>query len=242
MLCEHACNTIPNYYNGLGLDVDSLHKHIAWDLGALATAKIIADHLDSPLVFANYSRLLLDLNRALDAPDSIVAISEDIFIPGNQTVSAAERLQRQQLYAPFHDLAEQVITQKRQSGNPPVVISIHSFTPVYHGQARPWHIGVLSNTDRRLADALLSVLSDEPDCILGDNEPYAPTDGVYHSMALHGERHALPCVMLEIRNDLIADSTSQRFWGERLAKAIQTAFDKIDSTKPALTSTPLLTP
>jgi predicted N-formylglutamate amidohydrolase len=189
----------------------------------------LADLLDSPLIVANYSRLLLDLNRALDAPDSIVANSENIVIPGNQTVSEAERLHRQQLYAPFHDLAEHIIANKRQSGNPPMVISIHSFTPVYHGKARPWHIGVLSNTDRRLADTLISALSADPQLIIGDNEPYAPTDGVYHSMQLHGEGHGLPCVMLEIRNDLITDSASQMVWAERLANAILSASSNMNS-------------
>ncbi len=229
MLCEHASNFIPNIYKGLGLNSDNLHKHIAWDIGALATAKIIADLLDSPLVYANYSRLLLDLNRELVAHDSIVAISEDISIPGNQSLPETERLHRQQLYAPFHNSAERVITDRMQLGNPPMVLSIHSFTPVYHGKKRPWHIGVLSNTDRRLADALLGTLCGEPQIIIGDNEPYAPTDGVYHSIALHGEKHGLPCAMLEIRNDLIADPSSQTVWAERLANAIQSAFNKIHS-------------
>ena len=194
----------------------------------------MADLLDSPLIYANYSRLLLDLNRDLQADDSIVAISEDIFIPGNQSLTESERQRRQQLYAPFHDSAERLITERLQTGNPLMVISMHSFTPVYHGEKRPWHIGVLSNTDRRLADALLSVLSAESDIIIGDNEPYAPTDGVYHSMALHGEKHALPCVMLEIRNDLIADEQSQADWAERLAKAIQTASAHLNTSLFAL--------
>ena len=128
----------------------------------------MADLLDSPLIYANYSRLLLDLNRDLQADDSIVAISEDIFIPGNQSLTESERQRRQQLYAPFHDNAERLITERLQTGNPLMVISMHSFTPVYHGEKRPWHIGVLSNTDRRLADALLSVLSAESDIIIGD--------------------------------------------------------------------------
>ena len=195
---------------------------------------MLADLLDSPLIFANYSRLLLDLNRDLQAHDSIVAISEDIFIPGNQSLTESERQHRQQLYAPFHDSAEHLITERLQTGNPLMVISMHSFTPVYHGNQRPWHVGVLSNTDRRLADALLSILSAESDIIVGDNEPYAPTDGVYHSMALHAEKHTLPCVMLEIRNDLIADQQSQADWAERLAKAIQTAAAHLNTSLSAL--------
>lgn len=234
MLCEHASNFIPNNYNSLGLSNDSLHKHIAWDIGALEVAKIMADALDAPLIYANYSRLLLDLNRDLQAIDSIVESSEDIVIPGNQSLSEVERLHRQQLYAPFHDAAERIIANKNDTNNILMVISIHSFTPIYHGKQRPWHIGVLSNSDRRLADALLRVLSTQSEIIIGDNEPYAPTDGVYHSMALHGEKHALPCVMLEIRNDLLADQQSQADWAKRLAKAIQTASSHLDTSISAL--------
>lgn len=183
----------------------------------------MADLLDAPLVYANYSRLLLDLNREINAEDSIVTISEDISIVGNQSLSVAERLHRQQLYESFHDRAESVIKNKLQQNNNLMVISIHSFTPIYHGKKRPWHIGVLSNQDRRLADALLSTLHEDLHLQVGDNEPYAPTDGVYHSMGKHGEMNNLPCVMLEIRNDLIADNHSQTAWAQRITQAIDTA-------------------
>lgn len=237
-MCEHASNFIPSYYNNLGLDSDDLHKHIAWDIGALATAKIMADTVDAPLIHANYSRLLLDLNREFHAHDSIVALSEDIFIAGNQSLSDAERQHRQQMYAPFHESADRIITEKCRAGHPPLVISIHSFTPIYHGHKRPWHLGVLSNDDRRLADALLSIFSADAQLIIGDNQPYAPTDGVYHSMELHGEKNGLPCVMLEIRNDLIADHQSQMHWAARLSEAIKSAFDRITMLDSAI-PTPL---
>ncbi len=229
LLCEHASNFIPNNYNMLGVSSDNLHKHIAWDIGALDTAKILADILDAPLIYANYSRLLLDLNRELTAHDSIVGKSEDIEITGNLSLSDSERLQRQQLYAPFHDLAESIISDKLQLGTPPLVISIHSFTPVYHGISRSWHVGVLSQHDRRLADALLAIFRKDNALCVGDNQPYAPADGVYHSMQLHGEKHGLPCVMLEIRNDLITDSTSQAHWATRIAQALQSALTQINT-------------
>lgn len=223
MLCEHSSNFIPIYYNNLDIHIDNLHKHIAWDIGALETAKIIADGLDAPLIYANYSRLLLDLNRDLTAQDSIVVKSEDIEIIGNHSLTENERLHRQTLYSPFHNLVDQVIKDKLQSDTHLMVISIHSFTPVYHGEKRPWQIGVLSNKDRRLAETLLRSLKQDPQLVIGDNQPYAPSDGVYHSMGKHGEAHGLPCAMLEIRNDLIADRPSQSIWAKRIISAVESA-------------------
>ena len=231
LLCEHASNYIPPQYQGLGLGTQDLQRHIAWDPGASATAQWLSRGLDAPLVCATYSRLLLDLNRKLSASDSIVKHSENTPIPGNESLDAVELFNRHSLYAPYHKEVENLINSRRTALKEklPVVISIHSFTPVYLGVARPWHIGVLSQHDRRLADALLAILREDNNLCVGDNQPYAPQDGVYHSIEQHAESHGLPCAMLEIRNDLIADRRGQREWSERLSLAIQRALHCIDA-------------
>lgn len=224
LLCEHASNHVPAAYAQLGLSDEDLLRHIAWDPGAAATASVLSERLDAPLVCATLSRLLLDLNRDIAAADSIAVRSEATSIPGNQTLSAAEREHRQQsIYHPFHAAVEAVLAERRSAALPTAVISIHSFTPSYHGVARPWHVGVLSQHDRRLADALLANLRQDQTLCVGDNQPYAPEDGVYHSVGRHGQAHGLPCAMLEIRNDLIADAADQQRWAERLELAITRA-------------------
>jgi predicted N-formylglutamate amidohydrolase len=238
LVCEHASNFIPADYAGLGLSAADLQRHIAWDIGAHGTAQQLAERLDAPLVSANYSRLLLDLNRPLSAQDSITEHSEDTPIPGNQALTEREIQRRHSLYAPFHQAVDALIAH-RLAESAPAVISIHSFTPVYHGKKRPWHIGVLSQHDRRLADALLAVFRHDSALCVGDNQPYAPDDGVYHSMQLHGESHALPCVMLEIRNDLITDTASQTDWADRIALAIETALAELTPLERQLPGAPL---
>lgn len=214
LVCEHASNYVPPHLDGLGLPPDKLVEHIAWDPGALGVAEKLSDMLDAPLVFANVSRLVLDINRQPDHPGSIVSLSEATAIPGNAALSDAERLVRcDAIYQPFHAALEDVVATRRHRS--PWVISIHSFTPVYKGVARPWHVGILHNHDTRLSHHLLDGLSKDPGLIVGDNEPYAPTDGVYHTIERHTLRNGFAGAMIEIRNDLISNNQGESDWANR---------------------------
>lgn len=228
LVCEHASASIPARYADLGLSVAERTAHIGWDPGALALAQALADRLESPLVHARHSRLLMDLNRDPAAPDAIVSTSDGIRIPGNQALDEAERsLRRRWLYEPFHAAIEALAAARAERGRLSVLVSIHSFTPVLQGHARPWQIGVLSDRDRRLADALLADLRRDPALTVGDNQPYAPSDGVYHSMDRHGQRQGRPCVMLEIRNDQLIAPAGPAHWAERLAQAFERALGRV---------------
>jgi predicted N-formylglutamate amidohydrolase len=224
LICEHASHFIPPAYAGLGLSPADQVRHIGWDIGALALARELAALLDAPLVHANYSRLLLDLNRPIDAHDSIVLSSEDTPVPGNEGISAAEReLRQQRIYESFHRELDALIDQRLQAGLATSVVSIHSFTPRYHGQERPWHVGVISKDDRALADPMLKSLASNAGLCVGDNQPYGPQDGVFHSLARHGEARGLRGAMIEVRNDLLADDTGLKRWARILRDAIAMA-------------------
>lgn len=67
---------------------------------------------------------------------------------------------------------------------------------------------MLSDRDRRLADALIAEFCASGEWCVGDNQPYAPADGVYHSIKRHRQDHGLLCAMLEVRNDLLADDAA----------------------------------
>lgn len=224
LICEHASNFIPAAYRGLGLAAADQQRHIAWDIGAFGLAQALANRLDAPLVHATYSRLLLDLNRPIDAADSIVPSSEGTSVPGNVGLSASERAYRQQrLYRPFHAELEALLDQRRAFGLATTVISIHSFTPRYHGIERPWHTGVIAQHDRIFGDGLLQALRADASLCVGDNLPYGPQHGVYHSLQRHGEERGLAGAMIEVRNDLLADPPAQERWAQRLATAIERA-------------------
>lgn len=224
LICEHASNFIPPAYQGLGLAAGDQQRHIAWDIGALGLAKALARRLNAPLVHATYSRLLLDLNRPLAAADSIVHSSEGIVVPGNAGLPEADaRYRQQRIYQPFHAALGALVDQRLAAGLPTAVVSIHSFTPRYHGVERPWHAGVISQNDRQLAEALLQALAADAALCIGDNLPYGPQDGVYHSLQRHGEARGLRGAMIEVRNDLLADEAKQAEWAQRLGAAISAA-------------------
>jgi predicted N-formylglutamate amidohydrolase len=101
-----------------------------------------------------------------------------------------------------------------------VLVSLHSFTPVYAGVTRPWHIGTLYHRDTRLPPLLLGRLRAEPGLVVGDNEPYAVSDETDYTIPVHGEARGLMNSGLEIRQDLIADQAGQRQWAHRLARIL----------------------
>lgn len=221
LICDHASNWVPAELRGLGLPSPQLTRHIAWDPGALQLSRLLAQQLDAPLVYAGISRLVLDVNRDPTHPGSIVTRSEDTEIPGNRDISPQERARRvRDIYETYHAALAGVIASALEHGAP-ALVAVHSFTPVYHGQQRPWHVGVLSASDRRMADPVLTYLSCERELTVGDNQPYAPTDGVYHTLARHSAAHELHSVMLEVRADLIESPAGQAQWEQRLAGALR---------------------
>lgn len=222
VVCDHASNHVPARFGSLGLAAAELKRHIAWDPGALPVAQALAKLLDAPLVASGVSRLVIDCNRPLDAPDLIAPRSEATDIPGNAGLDAAARAERVALsHAPFHDAVEALVGERLVAGLGCEMIAVHSFTPVYKGVARPWHVGVIHDADERLSRPLLAALSRVPDVAVGDNEPYSPADRVYYTLERHARARGLPCVMIEIRNDEIATASAQRMWAERLAPCLR---------------------
>lgn len=228
LVCEHASNYVPENFHGLGLSAELLQAHIAWDPGALALAEALASRLDAPLVAATQSRLIYDCNRPPEAMDAIVEVSEVHSIPGNLQLTEEQRAGRiQQVYEPFHNALSQTIGDKLALGQSPLLVTVHSFTPVYKGQQRQVEIGVLHDRDARLADMMLAALSGY-DC--RRNEPYSAVDGVTHTLKKHGIKNGLPNVMLEIRNDLIADSIGVENLSASLSQLLQRGYSLTAST------------
>lgn len=223
LVCDHASNFLPPQFGTLGLQKSDLERHIAWDPGAQPVALRMAEALDAVLVESCISRLVIDCNRPLDAPDLISPVSETTNIPGNAALSADERAARVALsWTPFHTAIEEVVSERLDDGRQTLFVSIHSFTPVYKGVARPWHVGVIHDDDVRLSAPLLAALTTVPGIAVGDNQPYSPDDRVYFTLERHARSRGLPCAMIEIRNDEIADAGGQARWAERLAAILKT--------------------
>jgi len=203
LVCEHASAFIPEEYRNLGLDTSARVSHIAWDPGALTCARFLADQLDAVLVEGTVSRLIYDLNRPPESPTAVPPQSEAYAVPGNQDLTPAERqLRVDQYYQPFKGALEKTLQSHHCA---PVLVTVHSFTPVYNGKAREVELGILHDTDQRLADAILQLASGYN---IQRNQPYGPEDGVCHTLQLHGVNNQIHNVMLEIRNDLLTDDPS----------------------------------
>ena len=216
---DHYGRILPRALGDLGVAESELTRHIAWDIGIAGVADRLAGMLDAHLVAQRYSRLVIDCNRAPGVASSIPVISEATTIPRNEGISEAERAaRRREIFEPYHRRINAAIDRRLHDKRPTVLVSLHSFTPVYAGVARPWHIGALYNRDTVLPQLLLRHLRAEGDLIVGDNEPYAVSDLSDYTIPVHGEARGLVNTGIEIRQDLIADQSGEQQWAERLAR------------------------
>jgi len=224
LVCEHASHHIPASFDGLGLSQTDAMSHAAWDPGALDVAKRLSTLLDAPLVEGLVSRLVYDCNRPPEAEDAMPERSEVIDVPGNRNLSPADKAARiDAYYRPFHATMQTVIAQKTA----PVIVTIHSFTPIYHGQLRTVEVGVLHDSDARLADAMLHTARTHTSADVQRNVPYGPADGVTHTLKKQAIKHGHLNVMLEIRNDMIASDEAQTQMAEMIAGWLQDALAQI---------------
>ncbi|MDP2620533.1 MAG: N-formylglutamate amidohydrolase [Hyphomicrobiales bacterium] len=231
LVCEHASNFIPAELHDLGLTGDAVKSHIAWDPGALRVAREMSSILGAPLVAQRVSRLVYDCNRPPEAQSAVPAESEIYRIPGNVELSAAARRARiEQYYAPFRDALAACLDRRMATGRAPVIVTVHSFTPVFKGVRRDLDIGVLHDADSRFADVLLTIIEAETGLVIRRNEPYGPQDGVTHTLIAHALPRGLLNVMLEIRHDLIADAASQRAMAELLSECLVMTLAAIGET------------
>jgi predicted N-formylglutamate amidohydrolase len=100
------------------------------------------------------------------------------------------------------------------------LVAIHSFTPVYLGQPRSWHAGVLFDKAEALGQALIAQLSRDPLLNVGANVPYSVSAEADYALVVHGDLLGNPAVLIEIRNDLIDDAAGVAEWTDRLAQAL----------------------
>ena len=218
LVAEHASNRLPKTLGTLGLHESDLERHIAWDIGAEKVARLVSRLIDAPLVLQRYSRLAYDCNRPPDSADAMPELSETTHIPGNRNLSPADKLTRiREIYRPFHRGIADLLDNRAAEGTRSVVVTVHSFTPVYKGQRRTVELGILHDRDTRLAEKLITSF---PGVDARFNEPYGPKDGVLHTLNVHAAPRGLEHVMIEIRNDLVSDDHGQHQWAERLCASL----------------------
>ncbi|MBS9715590.1 N-formylglutamate amidohydrolase [Pseudohalocynthiibacter aestuariivivens] len=210
LVCEHASAHIPEAYNNLGLSPATRDSHAVWDPGARALAARLSKALNAPLIAGRVSRLVYDCNRPPESPGAMPEKSELIEVPGNQGLNDEDKAARvEQVYVPFCNAVGEVLEARESNAIPTVLVTIHSFTPLYFGKPRNVEIGILHDTDSRVADAMLAQSELIAPRVVERNSPYGPADGVTHSLKIHGIEHGLMNVMIEVRNDLLETEAAQ---------------------------------
>lgn len=234
LTCDHGGRLVPRALGDLGLPPQEFERHIAWDIGAASVSRKLSEMLDAPLVEQLYSRLVIDCNRDPAVDSSIPEISELTRIPGNLGLLEAERAaRRDEIFVPYHDRIVAELDRRAEAGRETILVAMHSFTPVFKGTARPWHVGVLYNRNATFARIMLELFEAEGDLVVGDNEPYHVSDATDFGIPVHGEKRGIDHVELEIRQDLIADARGQAAWARRLARLLPKAHEILCAT-PAL--------
>lgn len=224
IFCDHASREIPAELQDLGLAPSELSRHIAWDIGAAGVAEALTDIFDASAILSPVSRLVVDCNRQLNAPDLIPEQSDGTVIPGNLNLTEEERALRvERWFEPYHAAVESIFLERERRGVPLIALSIHSMTANLAGSLRPWQISFSSHDDRRLVEPMIEILRRSNDIVVGDNQPYSMDPAVDFSTPFHAVRRNLPYLQVEFRQDEVADAAGQLRWAQRFATALTEA-------------------
>lgn len=231
LTCDHAGRTIPHQLASLNLSEHELSTHVAWDLGVAELGRRLSARLDAFLIMHNYSRLVIDANRPPGASDSIPTLCERTRIAANEALSSDDARRRfAEVFQPYHHRIRDELDARRARACPTVLVALHSFTPVYLDERRPWHVGVLYGRDPRLGRLVLEGLRRDGALVVGDNQPYSVSDATDYTIVVHGEQRGIPHVELEIRQDLLAAESDRQSWAERLGGVLEEAIPQMFPT------------
>ena len=228
LTCEHAGRHVPARLLDLGIPAAEMDRHIAYDVGAEGLARKLSATLGAPLVLQRFSRLVVDCNRPFDAPDCFPAVSDGTRVPANENLTEEERRRRfEEIHQPFHRAIGELLDRRAKAASRTILVSIHSFTPrLAAGTPRPWPVGALSNRDPRFAQRFIAMFrAAHPEIACAHNEPYVIDDGTDYTIPVHGEKRGLPHVLLEVRNDMLADDAGQERWSRLIADSLDAAAD-----------------
>ena len=202
IVVDHASNFIPKENNKLGLPNSLLNQHIAFDIGIKELSLDLSNRLQCNTIQGKYSRLLIDLNRDLDDPTVIPEIVDGKIIPGNIGLSKSEvQLRVTKIYNKYHHEIDRIIRNEKVK----VILSLHSFNPIFKSKKRLLEFGILSNEDKNLSNIIINQLRFQK-LNVGDNMPYKG-NLIGDTMYRHGLRNNLPHALIEVRNDLLSNAS-----------------------------------
>lgn len=230
-ISDHAGRAFPRALGTLGLEEPELSRHIAWDIGIYGVTTQLAKALDAAYVFQPYSRLVIDCNRKPRDAQSIVTVSDGTVVPGNGNLSNADCSNRErEILEPYHREIERVLVDRAMRRQPTAIFAMHSCTDRLKRdkEQRPWHVGVIADTDWRIGDRLIELLEAETPYRIGRNQPYSVNMEADYTVPVHCEARGIPYVEIELRQDLIGDANRQAEWAKLLAGIFPRAVERAD--------------
>lgn len=203
LVCDHASRRFPSSLGTMGLDPAARRCHLAHDIGAGPLTEKLAESLGVTAVLCQYSRLIVDCNRQLMDPGAFLEFGDGVIVSGNRNLHQdAKDARANEIYWPYHNAIDGQIKRLQLANINPILISLHSFTPVMNGVSRTWEMGVLWDQDRVTAKVFVQDLR-EAGYLVGDNEPYSGKAPQDFTIDHHAEPINLSHVGIEIRQDLI---------------------------------------
>jgi predicted N-formylglutamate amidohydrolase len=229
--CEHASRRVPAPLTTSADDDRWLGTHWGWDIGAAQLTRELVRRKACCAVLARFSRLVCDANRAVDDATFIRRDIEGAPLSFNEALDDAEVARRVATYHDaYHDLVDQCLGERVARGGDVVLFSIHSYTPVFDGRRREMEMGVLFDRFEPIAMRFAGHLTDQG-FVTALNEPYSGKDGMMYAMSLHGQRHGVIYLELEVRQDLLSTPADISDVADRLCAAL-TALQVRETDRP----------
>lgn len=173
LTCEHAKNHVPKFLNNLNLSPRLLSTHRAYDKGALEIARALQLNLKAPLLYGQYSRLAIDLNRSEKNSKVFSKFSRVLKMEQKEQILST-------IYRPFRKKTNAIV--KKELGKKKLVVhfSIHSFTPIMNQHVRNCEIGLLYDPKYKIESSLARKLKHQlsikfPNIRIRMNYPYKGT-------------------------------------------------------------------
>lgn len=240
LTCEHASARIPKDLNKLGLSFPELRgAKDLYDPGSAQLTRMLAENLGASMLLATTSRLVIDYNRRLDmqgvagnayhAPALKTELLTDlddkeIIVPivANQKKSARLAVARYKQYVQPYQVAGTTLAQRLVAIHGHcLVLSIHSFYPVYRGDVRKTDIDVLYDVAVREGKQFAQVVKKQTSLVVAENKPWGMKDvdgGVFNSLQ---SQPGVTLLAVDINNRLLQSKSAVHALARALSPAIR---------------------
>lgn len=240
LTCEHASARIPKDLNKLGLSFPELRgAKDLYDPGSAQLTRTLAEKLGANMLLATTSRLVIDYNRRLDmqgvagnayhAPALKTELltelgGEETIVPilANQKKSAQLSVTRYKKYVQPYQAAGIALAQRLVAIHGHcLVLSVHSFYPVYRGDVRKVDIDVLYDAAVREGKQFAQVVKKQTSLVVAENKPWGMKDvdgGVFNSLQ---SQPGVTLLAVDINNRLLQSQRAVQTLAQVLVPAIR---------------------